>query len=78
MESYMSQIITATFDGAVFKPDDPVELPDRTRVRLVVDCLEDGKAESDQAMDELEKLWDEVSVDSEGVRLTRDQLHERR
>jgi predicted DNA-binding antitoxin AbrB/MazE fold protein len=74
----MSQVITATFDGAVFRPDNPVALPDRARVRLVVDCIDRGNTESDEVMDELEKLWDEVSVDSEGVHLTRDQLHGRR
>jgi predicted DNA-binding antitoxin AbrB/MazE fold protein len=74
----MSQIITATFDGSVFKPDTPVTLPDQSRVQLVIQPLENATCGSDAAMDELEKLWDEVSVDSHGERLTRDQLHERR
>jgi predicted DNA-binding antitoxin AbrB/MazE fold protein len=74
----MSQIVTATFDGNVFKPDSPITLADRTRVRLVIQPLDNAKSGSDEAMDDLEKLWDEVSVDSQGERLTRDQLHERR
>lgn len=32
----MSKTLKATFDGAVFRPDEPVELPPNTRVQIVV------------------------------------------
>jgi predicted DNA-binding antitoxin AbrB/MazE fold protein len=32
----MTKILEATFDGAVFRPDEPVELQPNTRVQIVV------------------------------------------
>jgi predicted DNA-binding antitoxin AbrB/MazE fold protein len=75
----MSQTITATFVEGVLKPDEPLDLPAGARVRLVVEPIAiPSPEEADKVWAELEKLWDEVSVDSGGVHLTRDQLHERR
>src|SRR6476661_3520238 len=90
----MGQVITAMFDEGVLKPDQPLSLPPRTRVRLIVEPLSDSpevhrekirqeveQAWADPARDaaweELEKLWDEVTVDSGGPRPTRDELHDR-
>lgn len=73
----MSQILTATVEGGILKPDAPLAFPDQTRVRVILDPISEGDADSRAAMHELEKLWDGASVDSEGVRLTRDQMHER-
>ncbi|MFO0968987.1 MAG: antitoxin family protein [Gemmataceae bacterium] len=73
----MSQIITATFENGVFKPDDPPALAAGTKVRLVVDVRTD-EALMDDPSTELDKLCEEVPIQTGGVRLTRDQLHERR
>ena len=69
----MSQIITATFQDGVLKPEGKLDLAAGARVRLTVEPLS-----ADEAWDELEKLMDKMSVDLGGVRMTRDQLHERR
>lgn len=75
----MSHIITAVVENGMLKPDEPLNLPPQTSVRLLivgpVPPLSDAEEKSWQ---ELEQLWDEASVDSGGVHLTRDQLHERR
>lgn len=34
----MSQTLNATFDGAVFKPDQPIELEPNTRVRITIEA----------------------------------------
>lgn len=73
----MSHTITATFDDGVFRPDHPFGLPSGTRVRLVVDVCEDEEQAQDPSA-ELDRLCDEFPIDTGGVRLTRDQLHERR
>jgi predicted DNA-binding antitoxin AbrB/MazE fold protein len=73
----MSQIITATFENGVLKPDQPLSLPPGTRVRVVVESLE-AQAERQRAWEELERLCEEFPIDTGGERLTRDQLHERR
>jgi predicted DNA-binding antitoxin AbrB/MazE fold protein len=73
----MSQIVTATFEDGMLKPDVPLDLPPRARVRLVVETLNELTEDARKAWTELERLWDEASIDSRGERMTRDQLHER-
>ncbi|MEX2141235.1 MAG: antitoxin AF2212-like protein [Pirellulales bacterium] len=71
----MSYIVTATFDGSVFKPDTPVTLPDRTRVRLVIEPI--NTDEKTKFLEEFDQLSDEHPIYSTEPYLTRDQLHER-
>ncbi len=72
----MNQIVLATFENGVLKPLGPVDLPAGAKVRLIVQPVDPPPLTADQAWEELEKMLDEVTVDS-GVHLTRDQLHER-
>lgn len=73
----MSQTILATFEDGVFRPEQRLDLPPHTRVRLIVDLVAEETALAHEAWNELEELWQEASVDSGGQRLARDQLHER-
>jgi predicted DNA-binding antitoxin AbrB/MazE fold protein len=73
----MSQVIEAVFEGGVFKPDQQPELAENTRVRLLVEPVDD-ESRRQQAWAVLEQLWRTSTFDSRGDRLTRDQLHERR
>ena len=34
---FMSQTLDATFDGTVFRPDQPIELEPNTRVRITIE-----------------------------------------
>ena len=43
----MSQTLNATFDGAVFKPDQPIELEPNTRVRITVESVSPAEKRSD-------------------------------
>jgi predicted DNA-binding antitoxin AbrB/MazE fold protein len=36
----MSQTLEATFDGSVFRPDEPIELKPNTRVRITIEPTE--------------------------------------
>jgi predicted DNA-binding antitoxin AbrB/MazE fold protein len=74
----MSQVITATYTDGIFKPDVPVNLSPGVRVRLVLEPLEPAPELVEDAWEDLEQLCVEFPVDSGGLRLTRDQLHERR
>ena len=75
----MVQVITATFEDGVLKPSEPLQLPPHSRVRLVVQPMEDGGEEARrQAWEALERFWQHSAFDSQGARLSRDQLHERR
>jgi predicted DNA-binding antitoxin AbrB/MazE fold protein len=74
----MEQVLTATFEDGVLKPDAPLTLPPRTRVRLTLQALPGPALTDELSWDRLEELWNEVTIDSGGVRPTRDQLHERR
>jgi len=76
----MIQVMAATFENGVFKPDQQPVLSESTRVRLVVETINEEVDESrrQQAWDDLEQLWQKSTFNSQGDRLTRDQLHERR
>ena len=74
----MSQVILATVENGLLKPDREIGLSSGTKVRLTLELCDDALAEAEQASDELDHLCDESPVDSRGTRLTRDQLHERR
>ena len=76
----MVQVIAATFEHGVFKPDQKPALSESTRVRLVVETINEDVDESrrQQAWADLEQLWQKSMLNSQGDRLTRDQLHERR
>jgi predicted DNA-binding antitoxin AbrB/MazE fold protein len=77
----MNQIVHATFEDGVLKPDVPLEFPPMTRVRLTVEPLTTlGPAmtpEQSSAWTELDQLWDDVDVDSAAPRPNRDQLYDR-
>jgi predicted DNA-binding antitoxin AbrB/MazE fold protein len=75
----MIQVIAATFEDGVFKPDEQLSLSPHTRVRLVVETMDEcaETTRRQQAWDAIEQLWRQSTFDSQGKRLNRDQLHER-
>jgi len=73
----MNQVITATFENGVLRPDQPLGLPSGVRVRVLVEPLQ-TPGERQEAWEEFDRLCEEISVNSGGARMTRDQLHERR
>ena len=75
----MVQVIAATFKDGVFKPDQRPALSESARVRLVVETIDgDESARRDESWAALQRLWNTSTFNSNGDRLTRDQLHERR
>jgi hypothetical protein len=49
-----------------------------TRVRLILEPLTEGcEEEEDAVLSELERLWDEIDVDSGRPPPSRDELHDR-
>ena len=74
----MVQVLAATFKDGVFKPDQLPALSDSARVRLVVETIDEQESNRrDHAWRTLQNLWESSSFNSQGIRLTRDQLHER-
>ena len=74
----MSQVITATYADGMLKPEGQLNLAPGMRVRLIVELLEHSSDVVEDAWKELEQLCADFPVDSGGMRLTRDELHERR
>jgi predicted DNA-binding antitoxin AbrB/MazE fold protein len=72
------EVICATVEDGVLKPEQKLALEPGTRVRLIVDRWEDAKSQSRRAVEEFDKLCEEIAIESEEPLLTRDQLHERR
>ena len=73
----MTQIVTAVYENGVFRPESEPRLTHGARVRLVVDEYDALPESIRAAWDEFERLCDEAPVDTGGVRLTRDELHDR-
>jgi hypothetical protein len=75
----MVQVLAATFKDGVFRPDQQPALSDSARVRLVIETIDgDESARRDESWSALQRLWNTSNFNSNGDRLTRDQLHERR
>jgi len=74
----MSQVITATYENGVFKPDTKVDLAAGAKVQLVMTPCTPTLEQRQRALAELERLRTQRPIDTRGERLTRDQLHERR
>jgi predicted DNA-binding antitoxin AbrB/MazE fold protein len=74
----MSQFTTAVFEDGVLKPDGDLDLAPGTKVQIVVTPVTEADTDPADPLDELDRLCAEHPVDSGGLRLTRDQLHERR
>ena len=75
----MTTHIDATFTDGVLKPDQPLSLPDQTRVRLTIEPIEPwshGRALA--AWEAIKARLKQRPLDGGGVRYTRDELHERR
>ncbi len=78
----MSHIIIATVENGLLRPDAPLSLPAMTRVRLTIEPLtpsdEQATPGQDSAWAELDRIWEDVDIDSGGPPPSRDQLHDRR
>ena len=74
----MSQVIFATVENGLLKPDREIGLSSGTKVRLTVEECDDAAVPAEAACDALDELCDELPLDSREGRLTRDQLHDRR
>ncbi len=81
----MTQFIHATFRDGVFVPEQPVSIAAESRVMLTVepaadtaDKLEEQRRLRQEAFARFQALCDRLSFNSGGVKLTRDELHERR
>lgn len=70
--------IPAVFDQGVFRPETPVALAEGTRVTLTVDVEDEELRKRQAAFAEFVRYCQESKIDSGGLKLTRDQLHERR
>ena len=68
-------VIAATFKDGVFKPDEQPAPSESTRVRLVVETIEDDDiARRDESWAAVQRLWHSTEFNPGGDRLTREQL----
>ncbi len=77
MKQINTQVVTARYENGVLKPDQPLKLRNRARVRLIVEPVSKQKKSDDEAWEEIERMWKAISVHSGGKHMTRDELHER-
>lgn len=74
----MSEVIFATVENGLVRPDREVALSTGTKVRLTVEPADEPEVRVPAACEALNELCDELPIDSHGSRLTRDQRHDRR
>jgi predicted DNA-binding antitoxin AbrB/MazE fold protein len=71
--------VEATFTNGVLKPDQPLALPEQSRVRLTIEPIEDWSQKAAlAAWEAIKARLRERPIHGGGVRYTRDELHERR
>jgi hypothetical protein len=71
--------VTATVVNGMLKPDQSLPLPEQTRVKLTIEQIEEWSPEKAQAAwQALQARLAERPIHGGGLRLTRDELHERR
>lgn len=68
------QTMTAIFEDGVLKPTGPLNLPQRTQVRITVEPLQ-ADTQKAEKLAALEALWQISKAHTE--HLTREELHER-
>lgn len=74
-----TQVMATVVDGEL-KLDQPLELPNASRVKVVVEVEETVDARRERkrrALEELARLRREHPINSGGLYFTRDELHER-
>lgn len=75
----MATQVEGTLIDGVLKPDQPLPLPDQSRVRLTIELIEDWpRAAAIAAWESIQARLRQRPIHGDGVRYTRDQLHERR
>lgn len=75
----MTTRVDATLTNGLLKPDQPLPLPDRARVRLTVEPIEEWSPEKARAAWEaLQARLKERPLHLGGKRFTRDELYDRR
>lgn len=67
---------TATVNHGQLELDEPLNLPDQSRVQVTVELRDDWRARYLSGLERLRLLIEEQPIRA-GVRFTRDELHER-
>jgi hypothetical protein len=74
----MSTQITATVVNGMLKPDEPLALPDQSRVRVTIEPIEEWSPEgATAAWESILARLQERPIHGGGMRFTRDELQER-
>jgi len=73
----MKADLRGTVVGGTLKLDEPVALPDQSRVRVTVESVVDSNEGWRKALDALNRLRQQRPIHAGNLRYTRDELHER-
>ena len=73
----MTTQTTATVVDGALKLDEPLDLPNETRVRVTVECADSKRVARQEALKRLFEYMNQHPINSGGLRFTRDELHDR-
>lgn len=68
---------TGTILGGGLKLDEQITLPENSRVRVIIEEIEDSKSRFKEGLKAWKKTCEEHPIHAGGRRYTRDELHER-
>ncbi len=74
----MKSEITGTLIDGVVQLDEPVDLPNNSRVKVKIEPITYDPEKAKEAFERWMKRTEERPIHSGGIRFTRDELHERR
>lgn len=67
----------AVVENGLIRPDQPLNLPDRTRLRVSITTVVPSPEQRDEALRRLREISERGLFNSGGKKFTRDELHER-
>ena len=67
----------AVIENGVIRPDEPLNLPEHTRLRVTVEAVATGAEKKQKTVRSLREIRELGLVNSGGVKFSRDELHER-
>ena len=73
----MTTETTATVVDGALRLDEPLDLPNETRVRVKVECADDKRLARQDALKRLFEYMDQHPMNSGGMHFRRDELYDR-
>ena len=76
--AFMSHILTAVFENGILRPDQPLKLPDGSRVEITVRPTGDVLSQHGAALADFDQVCGEIVIPPEAHRMSREEMYQSR